>query len=110
MTRKGDRFVARRILHVFDQNLGVGMRFSETFRALAKNGWLHTQRPIADNLRFLVEQKKIVHIGNQYTLIQTREDGTKFCVIKDPVEKIVALEGWATLFTATTEVTETDHL
>ena len=91
MTRKGDRIVARRILHVLEQNNQVGMRFSETFRALAKNGWLHSQKPLSDNLKFLVEQKKIVHIGNQYAIIQTRENGTKFCIVNDPVEKVIEL-------------------
>ena len=47
---------------------------------------------MADNLRFLVEQKKIVHIGNQYALIQTRENGTKFVIVKNPVENVVDLE------------------
>jgi len=92
MTRKGDRIVARRISHVLKQNKGVGMRFSEIFRALAKNNWLHSQKPISDNLKFLIEQKKIVHIGNQYAVIQTRKNGSKFCIIKDPVEKVVELE------------------
>jgi len=91
MTKKGDRFVARRILYVLNQNNKVSKRFSGVFRALAENGWLHTQRPIADNLRFLVEQKKIVHIGNQYAIIQTRENGSKFCIVNDPVEKVVEL-------------------
>jgi len=91
MTRKGDRIVARRILHVLKQNNGVSMRFSETFRALVKNGWLHSQKPMSDNLKFLVEQKKIVHIGNQYAIIQTRENGTKFCIVNDPVEKVIEL-------------------
>jgi len=68
------------------------MRFSEIFRALAKNNWLHSQKPISDNLKFLIEQKKIVHIGNQYAVIQTRKNGSKFCIIKDPVEKVVELE------------------
>jgi len=92
MTKKGDRFVARRILYVLNQNNKVSKRFSGVFRALAENGWLHTQRPIADNLRFLVEQKKIVHIGNQYALIQTRENGTKFVIVKNPVETVIEVE------------------
>ena len=92
MTRKGDRIVARRILHVLEQNKGVGMRFSEIFRALAKNGWLHSQKPMSDNFKFLIEQKKLVHIGNQYAIIQTREDGSKFAIINDPVEKVIEVE------------------
>ena len=92
MTKKGDRIVSRRILHVFYENQGVSMRFNDIFKALAEAGWLHSQRPISDNLKWLVEQVKVAHIGNQYALIQTREDGTKFCIVKDPVEKVIELE------------------
>ena len=92
MTRKYVRVVAPRILYVLDQNLGVGMRFNEIFKALAKNDWLHGQRPISDNLKYLVEQGKIAHIGDNYSIIQERSDGTKFCIVKDPVEKVVELE------------------
>ena len=91
MTRKGDRIVAKRIVHVLEQKNKVSMRFSEIFKTLAENGWLHSQRPISDNLKFLIAQKKVAHIGSHYALIQTRENGTKFAVIEDPVEKVIEL-------------------
>ena len=91
MPRIYERIVAKRIVYILEQNLGVGMRFSELFRALAKNGWYHNQKPISENLQYLIKQNKVAHIGNQYALIQTRKDGTKFCIIKDPVEKVIEL-------------------
>ena len=91
MPRIYERIVAKRILHVLEENLGIGMRFSEIFRALATQGWFHNQKPISENLQFLIREKKVVHIGNQYAIIQTREDETKFCIIKDPVEKVIEL-------------------
>jgi len=91
MTRKYKRTIAPRILYVLEQNLGIGMRFSAIFRALAECGWLHSQRPISDNLKFLVKQGKVAHIEDQYCLVQTRENGSKFAIVKDPVEKVVDL-------------------
>ena len=92
MPKKGERKVAPRIMYVLEQNNGVSMRFSDIFKGLAMQGWYHHQVPISKNLDFLVEQKKIVHIGNQYALIQTRSDGSRFAIIKDSVEKIVELD------------------
>lgn len=92
MTKKGDRIVARRILHVLDLNLGVGMRFSEISKTLAEHHWHHGQFPLSDNLKYLITQGKVAHIENQYSFIQTRENGTKFVVIVDPVERTVELD------------------
>ena len=91
MPREYNRVIAPRIMYVLEVNNKVGMRFSEIFRALAKNGWILNQSPIVQNLKFLVKQGKVVHIGNQYALIQTRENGTKFAIVKDPVERTVEL-------------------
>ena len=87
-----ERTIAPRIIYVFQQNNNIGMRFSEIFKKLAQKGWLHSQHPISDNLKFLIEQGEVAHIKNQYCPIQTREDGTKFVVIKNPVETVVELE------------------
>jgi len=92
MTKKSKRIVAPRILYVMNKNDGKGMRFIEIFKALANAGWFHNQNPISSNLKWLIAQGKIVHIGNQYAVIQTRKNGSKFCIIKDPVEKVVELE------------------
>jgi hypothetical protein len=92
MPREYKRVIAPRIMYVLEKNKKVGMRFSEIFKALTKNNWVHNQSPIAQNLKWLVEQDKLAHIGDQYSLIQTRENGTKFCIIKDPVERVVELD------------------
>ncbi len=92
MTGKGYRFIDKRILYVFEQNNYVGMRFSDIFRALVKNGWVHNQRNISENLSFLIKHKKVVHIRIHYAPIQIRPDNSKFVVIEDPVEKVVELE------------------
>jgi hypothetical protein len=92
MTGKGDRTVAPRIMYVLEENKGVGMRFSEIFRALAKHGWLHNQNPISSNLKFLIEQGKVAKVESQYAIIKAREDGTKFVIVKNPVEKVIELE------------------
>jgi len=89
---RNERIIAPRIIHVFDENIGVGMRFSEISRALAEHHWHHSHRPLIENLRYLMAKGKVTHIGNQYALIQTREDGTKFCIVNDPVERVVELE------------------
>ena len=78
-------------MYVLEQNNGVSMRFSDIFKRLAMQGWYHHQVPISKNLDFLVEQKKIVHFKNQYSLIQTRPDGSKFAIINDPAEKVIEL-------------------
>jgi len=92
MAKKSKRIVAPRILHVMNENGGIGMRFIEIFKALAEAGWFHNQNPMSSNLKWLIEQGKIVHIGNQYALIQTRKNGSKFAIVKDPVETVVELE------------------
>ena len=92
MPKKSKRIVAPRILFVLEQNDGKGMRFSAIFKDLAKKGWLHSQHPISQNLKYLIAQGKVARIGNQYSLIQTREDGTKFVIVEDPVERTVELE------------------
>jgi len=92
MPKKGERKVAPRIMYVLEQNNGVSMRFSDIFKRLAMQGWYHHQVPISKNLDFLVEQKKIVHIKDQYALIQTRENGTKFVIVKNPVETVIEVE------------------
>jgi len=92
MTGKGYRFIDKRILYVFEQNDNVGMRFGGVFRGLGKHGWIHNQRNISENLKFMVKHKKIVHIGIYYAPIQTRPDGSKFAVIEDPVERVVELD------------------
>ena len=91
MPKKDERTVAPRIMYVLEENNGVGMRFSEIFKALAKHNWFHSQYPISDNLKFLIEQGKVAKVGNQYSIIKTRENGTKFVIVKDPVEKVVEL-------------------
>ena len=93
MPKKGDRTIAPRILHVLDENLGVGMRFAEISRALAEHHWHHGDFPISDNVRYLVKEKKIVRVENQYCLVKTRKNGSKFVIVKDPVEneKVVDL-------------------
>jgi len=92
MPREYKRVIAPRILYVIEENNKHGMRFSEIFKALAKHSWIHNQSPIVQNLKWLVEQGKLAHIGNQYAIIQTRENGTKFVVVKNPVETVVELE------------------
>ena len=92
MTKRYNRIVAPRIMHILEENKKVGMRFSEIFRALAKHNWFHDQNPLSENLKYLLAEGKVVHVKNQYCLIQTRENGTKFIVINDPVEKVVELE------------------
>ena len=92
MPKKDERTVAPRIMYVLEENNGVGMRFSEIFKALAKHGWYHGQFPLSDNLKFLIAQGKIAHIENQYSLIKTRKNGTKFVIVKNPVETVIEVE------------------
>lgn len=89
---KNERIIAPRVMYVLDQNLGIGMRFNKVYKTLVKNGWFHNQRSLIENLRYLMAQGKIAHIGNQYALIQTREDGTKFVIVKNPVETVIEVE------------------
>jgi len=92
MSEKTQRTVAPRIMFVLEQNNGVGMRFLEIFRSLAKHEWYHSQNPMSRNLKYLIEQGKIAKIENQYAIIKTRENGTRFVIVKNPVETVVELE------------------
>ncbi len=89
---KNERIIAPRVMYVLDQNLGIGMRFNKVYKNLVKNGWFHNQRSLIENLRYLMAQGKVAHIGNQYALIQTRENGSKFVIVVDPVERTVELD------------------
>ena len=89
---KNERIIAPRVIYVLNQNLGIGMRFNKVYKNLVKNGWFHNQSSLIENLRYLMEQGKVIHIRNQYALVQTRENGTKFCIIKDPVKRVVELD------------------
>jgi len=91
MPKKGERIVAPRIMHILKQNNGVGMRFSEIFKVLAEHRWIHSQVPINENLKHLLAQGKIAKVNYRYGIIKTREDGTKFVVVKDPVNRTVEL-------------------
>ena len=86
------RIIASRILHILKENKKVGMRFSDIFRALVKKNWYHNQNPLSQNLKFLIKEGKVAWIETFYCIIQTRENGTKFVIIEDPVEKTVELE------------------
>jgi hypothetical protein len=84
-----ERIVAPRIMRVLEENNGVGMRFSEIFRGLAEHGWYHNQNPITNNLKWLIKQGKIAKVENRYAIIKTRDNGTKYVVIENAVEKVV---------------------
>lgn len=90
MPRK-KRIIAPRILYVLEENKKVGMIFSDIFRAMARHDWFHNQNTISSNLKYLMKENKIVWINKIYSIIQVRENGTKFAVIIDPVEKTVEI-------------------
>lgn len=90
MTKKGDRIVAKQILYLMNKKQ-KSLRFVETLKALCVEGWFHTGKSISENYKYLIEQGKVAHIENQYCLVQKRVNGTKFCIINDPVERTVEL-------------------
>ncbi len=86
MTRKGDRVVSQHIMTVLDENKGYAMRFSEIYKTLLKRDMFHYQGPISQNLQFLIEQGEIVRVQTdtrpRYGIPATREDGTRYIVVK----------------------------
>lgn len=95
MPRKGDRIVSKRILYIMDKRSGVSMRFTDVVNALAEHHWHHCYSAVSDNLKLLIKEGKIVHIGNQYSLIQKHENGNRFYILRDPAlgfEQVVNFE------------------
>jgi hypothetical protein len=96
MTRKGDRIVARQIMSILEQNKGYGLRFNEIYKMLIEIDCFHFQGPISNNLKFLLEQGKIVRIQPdarpRYGIPMTREDGTRYIIVKGSGIKDIIVE------------------
>jgi hypothetical protein len=97
MTRKGDRIVARQIMSILEHNKGYALRFNEIYKMLIDLDCFHFQGPISNNLKFLLNQKKIVRVQPdarpRYGIPKTREDGTRYIIVKGSgvKDKIVEL-------------------
>lgn len=91
MPRKGDRTVAPRIMSILGEN-NRPMRWIEIFKAITQHGWFHTQKPIADNLKYLISEDKIVKVGIFYGIPLTRKNGSKYIVIRNVVGKDETIE------------------
>ena len=58
--QKGDRITAVHLMVIFKENKGLAMRFMEIFHEMRKQGLKHNNTSISDNLKYLVNQGKIV--------------------------------------------------
>ena len=87
MPHKGDRITAVHLLVTLKENKGVTMRFMEIFHKMRKRGLKHNNTSISDNLKYLVNQGKIVkhswHNNSRYGIPATREDGTRYIIVKN---------------------------
>jgi len=90
MPRKGETTVDKDLLIVLEANKGYGLRFSDIYKALIKREMFHFQQQISNNLKKLIEQKIVVKVkGSQryfYGIPLKREDGTKYLIVRGPVE------------------------
>jgi len=91
MPKKGERIIAPRIMRILEENKKP-MRFSEIFKALAEHGWFTTQRPISDNLKYLISEGKIVKVDRYYGIPSVRDDGSKFIIIKNVFDENETVE------------------
>ena len=81
MPKKNERKTAVHILTLLEENKGTGMRLIDISEAMYKKGYRHNRTSAIDNLRFLVEHKKIVKVLTCYG-IPTEKDGKKYLTVK----------------------------
>ena len=70
------------------ENQGTGMRYTDIYKALRKKGYHHNFTSTLDNLRFLLERKKIVKVLTCYGIPAEREDGSRYLTIKSSGQKV----------------------
>jgi len=99
MAKKGERPTAKHIMEYLEENKGFAIRFMYIYRALRKKGYRHNYTSVTDNLKYLIEQGKIVKIKNKvrpvfYGIPKKREDGSTYIIAKKVYveNKIVELE------------------
>jgi len=87
MAKKNERITAVHLMAVLTENKGIGMRYTDVYKAMRARGWKHNYTSTIDNLRFLVSQGNIVktdwHLNPRYGVPVVREDGTKYIVLKN---------------------------
>ena len=90
MPRKGETTVDKDILAVLEERKGYGLRFSDIFHALSKRDMFHYQQQISKNLKKLIEEKKVVKVKGRpryfYGIPLQREDGTRYLIVRGPIE------------------------
>lgn len=87
MPKKGERITAVHLIVVLTENKGIGMRYTDVYKAMRARGWKHNYTSTIDNLRYLVNQGDIVkvewHLNPRYSVPATRANGTRYVVLKN---------------------------
>jgi len=81
MPKKDERITAVHILELLKEHQGMGMRYTEIYKAMRKKGYRHNFTSTIDNLRFLVGNGKIVKILKIYGIPVVGENGNKYLTI-----------------------------
>lgn len=92
MPRKNDRPIARHIEKILKENQGVLLRFVDIYKIARERGWRHNYSGISDNLKFLIDQNKVVKKMFRYGIPIEREDGSKYFIFKEPGSKDEIIE------------------
>lgn len=87
MARKRERPTAKHIMEFLKPNKGYAIRFMYIYREMERKGYKHNSVSISQNLKYLVEQGKIINFRRGmrpsfYGIPEKRPDGTKFIVAK----------------------------
>jgi hypothetical protein len=87
MPKKGSRITAVHSMIIFKENKGLAMRFMEIYNKMRQLGFKHNRTSVSDNLKFLINQGKIVrylwHNNPRYGMPKERSDGTRYIVVKN---------------------------
>ena len=87
MPQKGERITAVHLMVILKENNGLAMRFMEIYNTMKQRGLKHNNTSISDNLKYLVNQGKIVkhswYNNSRYGIPATREDGTRYIIVKN---------------------------
>lgn len=88
MPQKGERITSVHLMIIFKENIGLARRFKEVYQTMRERGFMHNYSSVSQNLKYLIEQGKIVRYewnkNPRYGLPDTREDGTRYIIIKNP--------------------------
>jgi len=82
MPKKDERPTAKHTLEYLEQNKGTGIRFGKIYSTLRERGYHHNFTSVSDNLKWLIEQKKVVKVFCYYGVPAKRADGSRYLIVK----------------------------